>query len=156
MAQLGQIAGRAERGDSGFAVLAIDLDRFKAVNDAFGHAAGDCVLVEVARRLSLNLRAGDLLGRIGGEEFVVALPQTTFASALALAKRLCAAVESAPVRIDAVTAIPVTISIGLAVSGQSSPAGGEPVTAALARADRALLRAKADGRNQVTTDRSAA
>jgi len=157
LAQLGRIADRAGQGETGFAVLAIDLDRFKAVNDAFGHAAGDCVLVEVARRLSLNLRAGDLLGRIGGEEFIVALPQTTFASALALAERLCAAVESVPVRIDAVTAIPVTISIGLAVSGQrSSPEGGEPVTAALARADRALLRAKADGRNQVTTDRTAA
>jgi two-component system cell cycle response regulator len=156
MAQLGRIAERAQRGDAGFAVLAIDLDRFKAVNDSFGHAAGDCVLVEVARRLSLCLRAGDLLGRIGGEEFIVALPQTTASNALALANRLRLAVESAPVRIDAATVIPVTISVGVAVSGSMSPAGAEPVTAALARADRALLRAKADGRNQVTTDRTAA
>jgi two-component system cell cycle response regulator len=156
LAQLGRIADRAQRGDSGFAVLAIDLDRFKAVNDSFGHAAGDCVLVEVARRLSLNMRAGDLLGRIGGEEFIVALPQTTLANALALANRLRLAVEAVPVRIDPVTAIPVTISIGLAGSGQRSSLGAEPVTAALARADRALLRAKACGRNQVTMDRSAA
>ena len=156
LAQLGRIAERAQRGDSGFAVLAIDLDRFKAVNDSFGHAAGDCVLIEVARRLSLSMRAGDLLGRIGGEEFIVALPQTTASSALALANRLRLAVEAAPVRIDKATAISVTISVGLAVSGPLTPAGAEPVAAALARADRALLRAKADGRNQVTTDRTAA
>ena len=156
LAQLGRIADRAQRGDSGFAVLAIDLDRFKAVNDSFGHAAGDCVLIEVARRLSHNLRAGDLLGRIGGEEFIVALPQTTASNALALANRLRCAVEAAPVRIDATTAIPVTISVGLAVSGPVTPSGAEPVAAALARADRALLRAKACGRNQVTTDRTAA
>lgn len=156
LAQLGRIADRAQRGDSGFAVLAIDLDRFKAVNDSFGHAAGDCVLTEVARRLSLNMRAGDLLGRIGGEEFIVALPQTTASNALALANRLRLAVEAAPVRIDAATTIPVTISVGLAVSGSVTPAGAEPVAAALARADRALLQAKARGRNQVTTDRTAA
>lgn len=156
LAQLGRIADRAQRGETGFAVLAIDLDRFKAVNDGFGHAAGDCVLVEVARRLSVNMRAGDLLGRIGGEEFIVALPQTTYANAQVLAKRLCRAVEAVPVRIDPITAITVTISIGLAVSGQIAPCGEEPVAAALARADRALMRAKACGRNQVTTDRSAA
>jgi two-component system cell cycle response regulator len=156
LAQLGRIAERAQRGDSGFAVLAIDLDRFKAVNDSFGHAAGDCVLIEVARRLSLSMRAGDLLGRIGGEEFIVALPQTTASNALALANRLRLAVEAAPVRIDTATAISVTISVGLAVSGPLTPAGAEPVAATLARADRALLRAKADGRNQVTTDRTAA
>jgi two-component system cell cycle response regulator len=156
LAQLGRIAERAQRGDSGFAVLAIDLDRFKAVNDSFGHAAGDCVLIEVARRLSLSMRAGDLLGRIGGEEFIVALPQTAASNALALANRLRLAVEAAPVRIDTATAISVTISVGLAVSGPLTPAGAEPVAAALARADRALLRAKADGRNQVTTDRTAA
>jgi len=114
------------------------------------------VLIEVARRLSLNMRAGDLLGRIGGEEFIVALPQTTAPQALALANRLRQAVEAVPVRVDAATVIPVTISIGLAVSGPVTPAGSEPVSAALARADRALLRAKADGRNQVMADRSAA
>ena len=156
LAQLGRIADRTQRGESGFAVLAIDLDRFKTVNDSHGHAAGDCVLIEVARRLSLNMRAGDLLGRIGGEEFIVALPQTSASQALALAHRLRLAVEAVPVRIDAATAIPVTISVGLAVSGPVSAAGAEPVSAALARADRALLRAKADGRNQVMADKSAA
>jgi len=156
LAQLGRIAERTQKAESGFAVLAIDLDRFKAVNDSHGHAAGDSVLTEVARRLSLNMRAGDLLGRIGGEEFVVALPQTSASQALALANRLRLAVEADPVRIDAATAIPVTISIGVAVSGPVTPAGAEPVSAALDRADRALMRAKADGRNQVTADRSAA
>jgi two-component system cell cycle response regulator len=102
------------------------------------------------------MRAGDLLGRIGGEEFIVALPQTSASQALALAHRLRLAVEAVPVRIDAATAIPVTISVGLAVSGPVSAAGAEPVSAALARADRALLRAKADGRNQVMADKSAA
>ena len=77
-------------------------------------------------------------------------------NALALANRLRLAVEAVPVRIDPVTAIPVTISIGLALSGQGPSLQAEPVTATLARADRALLRAKACGRNQVTTDRPAA
>jgi two-component system cell cycle response regulator len=156
LAQLGRIADRSQKEEGGFAVLAIDLDRFKAVNDCHGHAAGDCVLIEVARRLSLNMRAGDLLGRIGGEEFLVALPQTTASQALALANRLRQAVEAVPVRIDTATVVSVTISVGLAASGPVTPAGAEPVSAALARADRALLRAKANGRNQVTADRSAA
>jgi two-component system cell cycle response regulator len=156
LAQLGRIADRSQKEEGGFAVLAIDLDRFKAVNECHGHAAGDCVLIEVARRLSLNMRAGDLLGRIGGEEFLVALPQTTASQALALANRLRQAVEAVPVRIDTATVVSVTISVGLAASGPVTPAGAEPVSAALARADRALLRAKANGRNQVTADRSAA
>jgi two-component system cell cycle response regulator len=148
LAQLGRVADRAVREERGFAVLVIDIDRFKAVNDVFGHAAGDSVLVEVARRLSANMRAGDLLGRIGGEEFIVALPQTSSGAALALAERLCHAVNEGPVALDETRRIAVTISIGLAVS-RPAPID-DPVSDVLARADQALLQAKAAGRNRVT------
>jgi two-component system cell cycle response regulator len=153
LAQLGRIAERARRG---FAVLVIDLDRFKAVNDALGHAAGDAALVEVARRLSASLRAGDLLGRIGGEEFLVALPDTGLIEALALAERLCRAVEETPIRVDAATALSLTVSIGLATSGEAEEVPVDGVTSIVGRADQALLRSKAGGRNMVTISRSAA
>ena len=74
--QLAAIAARAKAEGSPFAVLVLDLDRFKQVNDAYGHAAGDQVLVEVARRLQANLRESDVLARIGGEEFLAILPRS--------------------------------------------------------------------------------
>jgi two-component system cell cycle response regulator len=156
LAQLGRIADRARQGERGYAVLVIDIDRFKNVNDAYGHAAGDCVLVEVARRLAATLRTGDLLGRIGGEEFIVALPQTSLVLAMSLARRLCSAIDQAPIRVDRDTVVSVTISIGLAVCPRNTAPETEPVDAVIARADQALLRSKAGGRNQVTTGLSAA
>ncbi len=156
LAQLGRMLERARRSDEGVAVMIIDLDRFKAVNDAFGHAAGDAVLVEVARRLSSNLRGGDLLARIGGEEFLVALPDTRLADATLMAQRLCRAVEEAAISFDHARALLVTVSIGLAVASLPETAEPEAVTTIVRRADHALLSSKAQGRNQVTISRSAA
>ena len=155
LAQLGRIVERARRGGTGFAVMVIDLDRFKSVNDAFGHAAGDAVLSEVAARLSDNLRSGDLLARIGGEEFLVALPETGLPEAARLAERLCRAIEETPIRVGSPQPLSVTVSIGLAAA-QSGRAGLDPVADIVGRADQALLRSKAQGRNQVTIHRSAA
>jgi two-component system cell cycle response regulator len=136
--------------------MLLDLDRFKAVNDTWGHAAGDAVLVEVARRLRETLRPADLLARMGGEEFLVALPEVTEAAARAMAERLRRAVGCAPVALPGGEGpVRVTVSIGLVLAGAGALAA-QPAAAAIEAADRALLAAKADGRNQVTVGLSAA
>ena len=151
LAQLNAIAARAQHDSSEFAVMVVDLDRFKAVNDRWGHAAGDAVLIEVAGRLANNLRASDLLARIGGEEFLIALPATTQAEAGIVAKRLCHAVESAAAVLADGTKIPVTISIGMTLGGGDSPDGPMGNVADLVdKADRALMQSKSGGRNMVT------
>lgn len=154
MPQLSAIADRMRAAGGIFAVMVIDLDRFKSVNDRFGHASGDAVLVEVARRLQSNVRDGDLVARIGGEEFLVALPDTSFDAARDAADRLRHAIEEQPIHLDLASVLKVTVSIGLAVSSKS-PAS-ESVNAIIDRADHALLRAKSEGRNKVTIGRSAA
>lgn len=154
-ARLSEIAEAAARDQHGFAVMVVDLDRFKSVNDRWGHAAGDAVLVEVATRLTQALRAGDLLARIGGEEFLAALPQASLAEAEHVAARLCHAVEERPVRLPSGLEIGVTVSIGVAIAGGGSDCG-TGVREAVDHADRALMRAKSAGRNQVTVFRSAA
>ncbi|MGB8812522.1 MAG: diguanylate cyclase [Paracoccaceae bacterium] len=153
---LAAISERSAETDSGFAVMVIDLDRFKAVNDRYGHAAGDAVLVEVARRLSENLRSGDLLARIGGEEFLVALPASGLPQAQATAERLCEVVQERPIALPGGGSLSVTVSIGLAISEQQWPLQAESVAEVVDRADHALLVAKANGRNKVTISRTAA
>ncbi len=157
LAQLGLIAERSIAEGRDFALMVLDLDRFKSVNDRFGHAAGDKVLVEVAQRLADNLRENDLIARIGGEEFLVCLPDTTLAESQRVALRLCQAIESEPVSIAARQTLRVTISIGLALSHEAAAAHAALlVDEIFDRADRALLSAKGAGRNQVTLSRSAA
>ena len=156
---LNQLAGIAEaariEGEC-FAVMVVDLDRFKSVNDRWGHAAGDAVLVEVARRLAENIRAGDLLARIGGEEFLIALPGADLAEARMVAERLCQVIKESPITLPGGAALNITTSIGLAVSEGGAPLQREPVQVVIDRADRALLSSKSAGRNQVTVDRTAA
>jgi diguanylate cyclase (GGDEF)-like protein len=136
------------------AALMIDVDRFKTINDEFGHMAGDGVLCDIARVLSLQLRDGDLLARYGGEEFAALLPRTDAAQAMAIAERLRQSVES-----DAVAGLsagrPITISVGVACA-----ANVLDIDRLLSAADRALYRAKGEGRNrcrlQDLTDSTAA
>lgn len=157
IAQLGAIAERAQKDGTGYAVMVVDLDRFKSVNDRWGHAAGDAVLVEVADRLTQNLRSGDLLARLGGEEFLIALPDTALPEACRIAERLCRAVEQDVVRLAENIKIQVTVSIGLAISlGAAAQATGTSVSDIVDRADQALLISKSEGRNQVTISRNAA
>ena len=156
---LARIAAHALGAGRGFAVMVLDIDRFKAVNDTWGHAAGDAVLREVAARFRLNLRAVDLVARIGGEEFLIALPDCALANARKTAERLRRVVEERPVAIGEGASISVTLSIGLAMGGAAgvTPGGtAESVDSVIAVADRALLRSKAEGRNQVTVSRTAA
>lgn len=144
---LERIAREARDTGQSFALMVLDLDRFKVINDTYGHLVGDEVLVEVARRLRQNLREIDLLARIGGEEFVVAMPGTTAAQAAIAAERLRLEVGGRPVRsMSRGETIPVTLSIGVAIGDQLC---GD-VHHLMETADRALYASKAEGRNQVT------
>lgn len=161
MARLSALSEAAHTKGLFFAVMIADLDRFKSVNDRFGHAAGDAVLVEVSRRLSANLRADDLLARVGGEEFLIVLPDTTIKDAKTIAERLCAQIEAWPVLLPKGEALTVTVSIGLALSdGTTLATLGESCLGVAAKvmedADQALLVSKSAGRNTVTLWRSAA
>lgn len=159
-ARLTVMSERAGKDGRELAVMVADIDRFKAVNDRYGHAVGDEVLVEVSNRLGAHLRTDDLLARIGGEEFLIALPHTTLDEAQAVARRLCHAIELRPVLLPGGEALTVTISIGLALSEarpQSARAcAPDLVDALIGRADQALLASKRAGRNQVTLARTAA
>ncbi len=127
------------------ALLLFDLDHFKRINDTFGHEAGDRVLAAVAQRCREVLRPGDLLARLGGEEFAVLLPETPRLPALRVAERLRRAVAGLRVEVAPGRTITPTISVGFATA-EEVPGGLERL---LAAADRALYRAKAEGRDRV-------
>lgn len=153
MSELGDMVERAAAADRTLAVMILDIDHFKRINDGHGHAAGDAVLREVARRLRANLRAVDLLARIGGEEFLVAMPDTTPELARAAADRLRLAVEDrgfdlGPDGARGARRLTVTISAGVAV-GLAGRGGERAVADLMDRADRALYEAKSAGRNTV-------
>jgi two-component system, cell cycle response regulator len=126
-------------------VLVLDIDRFKAINDAYGHAAGDEVLKEFAARIRANARAIDVVSRIGGEEVVVVVPDTPLDGAQAVAERIRQRVEAEPFVVQGMRRIEVTVSIGVA----ARQAGDMTATEVLKRADDALYRAKQGGRNKV-------
>jgi two-component system, cell cycle response regulator len=131
------------------ALLVVDIDYFKAVNDVHGHDAGDDVLREFSTRLKKSIRGIDLACRYGGEEFVIVMPETDMAVAAIVAERIRRRIAGEPFSIGSgATALDVTISIGLAaLSGVA-----DTPTAILKRADQALYRAKRDGRNRVVAD----
>lgn len=150
--QLDRIAAQAGVTGQRFAVLAIDIDRFKAVNDRFGHPSGDIVLCAVAERLRSILGTPDLVARMGGEEFLAILPDAGPVEALALGERLCHAMRSQAVDLPHGGPVGVTVSIGIAIGGE----GFDAVETLLQRADTALYRAKAEGRDRVMLSRPAA
>lgn len=134
------------QGQGHFGVLMIDLDHFKQINDSEGHAAGDAVLIAVANRLRACLRDSDLLGRLGGEEFAVLLSDQTPRQLLVIAERLREAVAGSPVALRDGRLLPVTASIGVAITEQASADDAERL---LLAADAALYDAKRTGRNRV-------
>ncbi|TPV92947.1 MAG: diguanylate cyclase [Myxococcales bacterium FL481] len=136
---------RATRYHDPLTCIMIDIDHFKLVNDAHGHAIGDRVLVEVARRLQTGVREVDVLARYGGEEFLLLLPSTPHDGGLLVAQRLRQSVAATPVSTDG-QQINVTVSCGVANVPHSSLVTKE---ALLKAADMALYRAKAEGRNRV-------
>jgi len=140
-----RVMERACETDGVFAVMMMDLDKFKSINDRFGHDAGDAVLKEFSRRLQENIRGVDLVARFGGEEFFVAMPDIDRPAAAAAAERIRRAVEGAPFAVPGAT-IDVTVSIGVAIAG----AGDGNAEAIIKRADSALYEAKDTGRNRVS------
>lgn len=135
---------RAERFQHPLGLVMVDIDLFKAVNDTHGHATGDLVLREVARRVAGELRMVDRAMRYGGEELVLVLVQTDRAGALKVARRVCRAVARAPIRISNALAIKVTVSAGAAALPRDADSGLKLLNAA----DKALYAAKARGRNR--------
>jgi len=135
------LAGAKRYGERG-AVLMLDLDGFKDVNDRLGHAAGDRVLVEVARRLQASVRTGDTVARLGGDEFVVVCENADAEVAAEVAARVTSALRIAvPAGTDTLI---VTASVGFAVRSGAAP--GANLDELLERADRAMYRAKGGGR----------
>lgn len=127
-----------------FSVLVIDLDHFKRINDTHGHAAGDEVLLQTARRLAAMARETDTVARVGGEEFLLLLPGTQRDGARKMAERLLAQLREQPM-IFSGTPLPITASIGVS----QVEAGDADAAAVLARADQALYRAKEQGRDRL-------
>lgn len=150
MTQLATTMAHARRTSEPLALVIVDIDHFKHVNDRYGHLTGDEVLKFVARALQVNLRSGDFAARIGGEEFALVLPDARLDDAEQAAVRLLEEIrQGAFVYQNA--SMHVTVSAGVAELND-----GDSVEAFLGRADRALYLAKASGRNRVATERSLA
>lgn len=135
---------RVHRYERPGTVLSLDIDHFKAVNDRHGHAVGDAMLVHFARLIRQQLRQVDIVGRVGGEEFAVILPETDRHAAWQVAEKLRAIVEATPLVLESGQKIPVTVSLGLAVLE-----GGSNTDTVMLAADQALYRAKSLGRNAI-------
>lgn len=143
----GLLLARALDGPKGAAVLLVDIDHFKAVNDAHGHFAGDRVLKEVAARMASSCRGGDLLGRVGGEEFLAVFGDVTAEDAEAIAERLREAVCRGPIALGPGASLDITVSGGLrhVLPGEL----GISLLQAMEEADAALYRGKTAGRNRI-------
>lgn len=140
----------ARRNHLPLACMFLDIDKFKRINDDFGHLAGDEVLCNVARLIKLQLRGNDVISRYGGEEFVVLLPQTALRQAREIAERMRIAIATHPLQSLSGTNLAVTISIGVALLPEKL-AGDDKQSAQdlISVADAALYRAKEGGRNRV-------
>lgn len=137
---------RAKRAQTTFAVILADLDRFKHINDTYGHTAGDRVLVEAARRMRSKIRGYDTVGRYGGEEFLIVLPGCNETDAAHQAERIRTCLDQTPVEIADAQVVPISLSLGVALGGVD---GAETSETLVKSADAALYRAKRRGGNCV-------
>lgn len=135
---------RVRRGSRPLGCIMLDLDHFKRVNDTKGHVAGDSVLKGVADRLRSCVRPYDVVGRYGGEEFMVLLPDTTFEQSLVVATRICERVRNDPFEAEG-EFLPITVSLGVADASNADCVLNDMIK----RADSGLYKAKADGRDRV-------
>lgn len=139
-----RMLARAQRQNQELALVMMDLDHFKTINDTYGHASGDRVLRAIKDAVQPRLREGDLLARLGGEEFAILLPNASPPYARFIAERIRESIESAEINALDGRPIPLTTSLGLATI-----AAGEKMETAMERADQALYQAKTEGRNRV-------
>jgi diguanylate cyclase (GGDEF)-like protein/PAS domain S-box-containing protein len=140
---------RFKRYGTTFAMLMLDLDFFKSVNDTYGHQTGDALLREFARQMRIAFRHSDILGRIGGEEFSVLLLESSLHRGIEIAERLRQQVEKSHLQLNEAT-VPYTVSIGVTTASVCDPS----LDAIMRRADAALYRAKRTGRNQVEFEKA--
>ena len=141
---LSQEFSRFQRSNQEYALIMVDLDRFKAINDKHGHHVGDQVLVEVTERCRDKLRVHDMIARLGGEEFCIILPYTSHDQAKQAAVRLKEAIKEKPIIVDGLR-VSITLSAGVSLVSSSDQDGHEAVV----RADQKLRNAKKLGRDQV-------
>jgi len=142
--KLRDLINRANRYKEDFSLVMLDIDHFKKVNDRYGHLTGDEVLEKIATLVRRNIRNTDVVGRYGGEEFIIILPQTNLSSAWVIAERIRSIIENAEMKDPAGNVFTVTVSQGL-----SEWERGEDADALISCADEALYKAKARGRNRV-------
>jgi two-component system cell cycle response regulator len=147
-ARLELLCAEARGAGHPLSLLLADVDNFKAINDTYGHAAGDTILRELAARFRRNARAADTVCRLGGEEFVIVMPQTRLDEACRIAERLRDCIASEPFHINRDAAIHVTASVGIATLEGTN----DTMQGLLERADGALYAAKKEGRNRVVAD----
>jgi two-component system cell cycle response regulator len=147
LASLKRELSRCQREDQTIAVILADLDHFKQINDSLGHAVGDAVLKEVAYRLQLDLRTYDLVGRYGGEEFLILLPNCDLITATRRADEIRNLISKAAI-ITTFEAVSTTVSMGVSVGDKTHTLSVEDL---LQQADQALYAAKKSGRNCVRT-----
>ncbi len=146
---LGALFAEANLRQRPVAALILDIDRFKTINDTYGHEAGDEVLRTFAERVRLHTRGIDIVARYGGEEVVIILPDVGLAEAQVIAERIRARIEALPFPVQRATrSVPVTVSIGVAARQGDDAGAGDMMK----RADLALYRAKTFGRNRVEAD----
>ncbi|RKE23742.1 diguanylate cyclase (GGDEF)-like protein [Paraburkholderia sp. BL23I1N1] len=136
---------RAKRHGAPFSLLALDLDHFKSINDSYGHQAGDQVLQRFVRKCMEAIRPYDGVARVGGEEFMVLLPQAALDTARTIGERLRASVAGEPFDTGTSGSVAVTVSVGVSEFGRD----GQTIDALLRTADERLYRAKHQGRNCV-------
>jgi len=148
--RLGEELQRSRRHEIPLALLLIDIDDFKIVNDSYGHLAGDLVLRDVAEILRRSVRVFDVCARFGGEEFVIIMPGSTADSAMRIAERIRERIEAYRPSDRLLATMRITVSVGLAVTEP-----GTTVSQLLARADGALYAAKHAGKNRVRSDKGA-
>ncbi|MHA6692344.1 PleD family two-component system response regulator [Devosia sp. A449] len=145
---LGVMLGKAQSQDRDMALMILDIDHFKAVNDTYGHDIGDAVLREFAVRLKRNIRGVDLACRFGGEEFVVLMPDTDYQQAELVAERVRQSIAERVFEVNAGRPLTVTVSAGLTLNESAA----DTAETLIKRADVALYRAKREGRNRVVFD----
>lgn len=150
-AHLPRMLARSDVTIKPLSFLLLDIDHFKSVNDTYGHIAGDSVLKLIVDRIQNGVRPSDFVARLGGEEFVVVMPETTQGDAHSIAERLRIRVEAEPMHLDEERSIKVTVSIGCACMEQPEELSFNQI---LDRADKALYEAKSGGRNRVVDFKS--